>query len=482
MTRSPRYPQRPSGESRGPRGAGKFSVPKAPTDPARHAAFWRIAEQAELFPELTFDGPTTSGLSSLDAAFAHAIYDAVIRRWFTLEFIVRGALDGNYDSLEPPVKSALLGGVAQLLLLDRVPMHAAVNESVNWAKWARSRGAGGLVNAVLRRVVERVLRDQHRRVVPQWTDARNLLPLADGTALDLGDVKLPEDPLERLAVATGHPLPLLKSWAEQFGQDRTQAIALHDLMNPPTILNIGRTPPTSVNCSAHQRSGHGVFNGSREELTATLAQHPDVWVQDPASSGAIESIAHLKPKLILDLCAGQGTKTRQLARTFPQARIIAGDTDRRRLARLAESVGNDDRVTVSDLRSIARQQSGTADLILLDVPCTNTGVLARRVEARYRCGADQTQRMISTQKDILANAELLLKPGGTILYATCSLEREENESIIDWAVSSGRFTASDVRREFPTGVPGAGDSTYTDGAFSALLTFDPTPKRKGRRS
>jgi 16S rRNA (cytosine967-C5)-methyltransferase len=457
-------------------------VPKAPTDPARHAAFWRIAEQAELFPELTFDGPTTSGLSSLDAAFAHAIYDAVIRRWFTLEYIVRGALDGDYDSLEPPVKSALLGGVAQLLLLDRVPMHAAVNESVNWAKWARSRGAGGLVNAVLRRVVERVLRGHNRRIVPQWRDAANLLPLGDGTALDLGDVSLPEDPLERVAVATGHPLGLLKSWAEQFGHERMQSIALHDLMNPPTIINIGANAPEHVNCFAHERSGHGVFQGSREELTAVLAQHPDIWVQDPASSGAIESIAHLKPKLILDLCAGQGTKTRQLARTFPHARIIAGDTDRRRLARLSESIGQKDRVTISDLRSIARQQNGTADLILLDVPCTNTGVLARRVEARYRWGAEQTGRMISTQREILANAELLLKPGGAILYATCSLERDENESIIDWAASSGRFNVSEVRREFPSGGPGSGDCAYTDGAFSALLTFDPNPKRKSRKA
>jgi len=402
---------------------------------------------------LTFDGPTTSGLSSLDAAFAHAIYDAVIRRWFTLEYIVRGTLDGNYDSLEPPVKAALLGGVAQLLLLDRVPMHAAVNESVNWAKWARSRGAGGLVNAVLRRVVERVLRDQNRRVVAQWTDATNLLPLSDGSALDLGDVKLPEDPIERLAAATGHPLALLQSWSAQFGTDRMQSIALHDLMNPPTILNLGKTVAESANCSAHERNGHGVFRGSREELTATLAQHPDIWVQDPASSGAIESVAHLKPKLILDLCAGQGTKTRQLARTFPHARIIAGDTDQRRVARLAESIGKNDRVSVADLRSIARAQSGTADLILLDVPCTNTGVLARRVEARYRCGPEQTRRMVSTQKEILANAELLLKPGGSILYATCSLERDENESIMEWAMSSGRFSISDVRRELPWNRP-----------------------------
>lgn len=433
-----------------------------------------------MFPELTFDGPTTSGLNSLDAAFAHAIYDATIRRWYTLEFIVRNTLEGEYEKLEPPVKAALFGGIAQLLFLDRVPVHAAVNESVNWAKWATSRGAGGLVNAVLRRVVEKVLRNSDRRVVAKWTDSRQLLPLADGSALDLGELSLPEDPIDRFAAATGHQASLLRSWETQFGSDRMKEIALHDLLNPPTIVNLGTTPAASVNCIAHASNTHGVFEGTREELAAVLREHPEIWVQDPASSGAIESISHLKPKLILDLCAGQGTKTRQLARTFPNARIIAGDTDRRRLARLSESIAGNERIQVMDLRSIGRLQTGTADLILLDVPCTNTGVLARRVEARYRSGAEQTARMIATQREILANAERLLKPGGSILYATCSLEREENEEIVDWAVSSGRFTPSIVRRVFPIGVPGSHDIAYSDGAFSALLTFDPTPKRKGR--
>jgi 16S rRNA (cytosine967-C5)-methyltransferase len=435
----------------------------------------------ECFPQLSFDGPRTLELSPLDAAFAHAIYDAVLRRWYTLEYIVRGLLQGDYDAMEPPLKAALLAGAAQLLLLDRVPQHAAVNETVSWTKWAMNQGAGGLVNAVLRKVIEEVLGGQPRRILPTWDGDPGALPLADGTALFCGRMTLPEDPLERLAVATSHPRTLLGRWRRDLGEAEAARIALHDLISPPTILNLGGVAPETVGCVAHDAPGHGVFGGTREELNKILLENPRVWAQDPASSGAIESAAHLSPTLIIDVCAGQGTKTRQLARAFPKARVIASDTDRTRLARLREAAAHEPRITVMDPVTVGKLHTGTADLVLLDVPCTNTGVLARRVEARYRFDGDQMGRMVETQREIFANAMRLLKPGGAMLYATCSLEPEENRLLVEAACESGQFEVERVRQEPPRGQPGGRAEGYFDGAFSALLVQVP-PGSKGKRS
>ncbi|MFZ4574540.1 MAG: transcription antitermination factor NusB [Phycisphaerales bacterium] len=482
----PRPDQRPRGGPRGgaPGGGrgGPSAAPRTPGDLARHAAYYRLAEQAEVFPVLSFEGPRTEQRPALDAAFAHAIYDAVLRRWFTLEYVVRGLLQGNYDELEPPLKAALLAGAAQLLLLDRVPQHAAVNETVSWAKWATNPGAGGLVNAVLRKIIEELLGGQPRRVEPTWGDRRDAIPLADGTALNIGRARLPEDPVERLAVATSHPRAILNRWATQYGAETAAKVALHDLLSPPTVLNIGATPPESVGCVPHRAPNHGVFMGTREELTAVLAANPTVWAQDPASSAAVESVAGMTPNLVIDVCAGQGTKTRQLARTFPRARIMASDTDQVRLERLKEAAAYEPRISVIDPVSMGRLQTGTADLVLLDVPCSNTGVLARRVEARYRFDAPQLERMATTQRTIFANAMRLLKPGGAILYATCSLEREENEAIVDAARESGQYEPERVRRALPTGLPGDGAAEYADGAFSAVLVQRQAEARGGRSS
>jgi 16S rRNA (cytosine967-C5)-methyltransferase len=456
--------------------------PREFADKARDAALSRLADQAEVFPILSFDGPLVAGLTDLDAAFAHAIYDATLRRWFTLEYIIRQCLRENFDGVEPPLKSSLLAGAAQLLLLDRVPPHAAVSETVNWAKWVRNDGAGGLVNAVLRRVVERILPNGVRQFGPAWAGGRDSIPLEDGRSLLLGDILLPEDDVERIAVATSHPRWLPHSWIGQYQVDRARDLALHTLYNPPTILNLGPSlAPQPPNCEPHQAAGHAIFSGTRSDLTELLASRSDVWVQDPSSSAAIESIADLRPRLILDVCAGQGTKTRQLARTFPSARIIATDTDERRLGRLRTAVALNPRISIVDLHTLGRMQSGTADLVLLDVPCTNTGVLARRVEARYRCDAVQLERMVATQRQILADSLRLLKPDGAILYATCSLDPQENQHIVEWAEASGYLTAQRMRSTLPACVPGQPASTYTDGSFSVLLQYTqnpPTPRRR----
>jgi hypothetical protein len=147
------------------------------------------------------------GVSDRDAALAHAIYDAAVRRWLTISYLAGLHLRQPWDGLEPGVLGALLGGAAQVLFFDRVPTHSAIDEAVEWAKQAVNPRAGGLVNAVLRRIAEMVVRDGAGEPEKRdcWKGGRDELPLADGTALVLRGEPLPQDDVKRIAVATGVP-------------------------------------------------------------------------------------------------------------------------------------------------------------------------------------------------------------------------------------------------------------------------------------
>jgi 16S rRNA (cytosine967-C5)-methyltransferase len=187
----------------------------------------------------------------------------------------------------------------------------------------------------------------------------------------------------------------------------------------------------------------------------------------------VQSVLDLNPSLVIDACAGQGTKTRQLAAAFPNAKIIATDIHDARRETLKKTFAGSEQVEVV-LHKRLIDYSGKADLVFLDVPCSNTGVLARRVEARYRFGDETLTTLVNTQRQILADSIRLIFDGsskrGQILYSTCSLERAENEDQVAWMERWHAMKPSRVNRRSPEGGPGKPPETYTDGAFAALLS------------
>jgi 16S rRNA (cytosine967-C5)-methyltransferase len=177
----------------------------------------------------------------------------------------------------------------------------------------------------------------------------------------------------------------------------------------------------------------------------------------------------LRPAIILDACAGRGTKTRQLAALHPQAEIVATDTDGHRLRALALAFEGHPRVKVTTPEGL-RRVVGKVDLLVLDVPCSNTGVLARRPEAKYRFNRARLDSVVRLQKEIVEDHRLMLAPEGSILYSTCSLEPSENDAQAAWAAGrTGRVVARQERHE-PRGMPGEPDARYADGGFGALLS------------
>ncbi|MBL0926063.1 MAG: hypothetical protein IBJ11_00210 [Phycisphaerales bacterium] len=503
---APRGRKGPTKGKGGPRTAGGHAPlkprPLPPRDPARDAVMRLLARQVGRFPDVDILSPETAGMSARDAAFAHAIYDAVLRRWITLVEILRYELTKPWEEGNRFAAAAMLAGAAQILFLDKVPAHAAVNESVEWAKQHGGPGAGALTNAVLRKVVSlitppppppadpwaHVLRDGSetpeapppapiepgsRR--PRWDDARNELPMTDGSALMVSREVLPRDPLTRLAVATSHPLDLLQAWARDLPLREVRRLAVHGLAAPPTVLNTAYAKsPLPEACIPHAAPGHHLWTGEFEALASLLAERKDIWAQDPASSLAVSSVVDLRPSCIVDVCAGMGTKTRQLAAAFPGAEIYATDIDIPRLRTLREVFAGHERIRVIDYRQ-RTELAGKADLVLLDVPCSNTGVLARRVEARYRFSAARTEELLGTQRQIIADSIPLLRRGvatggqGGLLYSTCSLDPRENEEQARWASKWHGFEVARENRRLPEGGPGEPAERYSDGSFAVLL-------------
>lgn len=473
---------------------------------AREVALERVLAQALRFPDLDFTSPGSahdadrgddrsgdrSGLRApsmdpRDAALARAIEHAVVRRYLTLIACVRPHLDKKWPLLEKPVQAALLGGAAQILFLDRVPAAAAVDASVEWTKRRLRPGAGGLVNAVLRKVAasvaERLPAGSETSALVADQTLRNIVPLADGSALRLSIDAFSEDAAANLSERTSHARDLVLHWIGAFGFREATRIALHDLCDAPIIVtpwSPGALAPEELAPSAtiepHEESGFGVWRGPHSELSALLAAHPSMRVQDPTAAmtvGALATMLPRAPKLIVDLCAGRGTKTRQLAELFPEATILATDPDDARFASLAELRHRHPGIKPMSPQSVFREGAGEAggkvDLLLLDVPCSNSGVLARRPEARYRFSKARTASAIELQQKIADPAIGLLAPGGAVIYATCSIERAENEAQVKRLASRFGLALAVERSILPAGLPGDPPSRYRDGGYHALL-------------
>ena len=443
---------------------------------ARQAAQQAITEQVKRFPMMPPVTPNLSGLDGRDSRLALAIHQVTLQRYLTLRYLLDRFLKKPLNTNTAEMRGALLTGAAQLLFLDQLPAHAVVDETVELIKQLMPRGkAAGLVNAVLRKVA--ALRGEYQEDVP-WTAGLDRLPHHRGT-LRLTEAVLPgwEDMNRHLSVALSHPAELIEMLAKRFGQSAGQSMMLHNLLGAPTVVRVGSDPdaciPAAENAVAHEHKGAYIWNGDRAGLIEYLESNLAAYVQDVASSEPIAATAQLKPepRVILDLCAGRGTKTRQLAAVHPQAKITATDTDSGRFSDLKAAMASKQNVRVIEFERAAlpaQNEADRPDLIVCDVPCSNTGVLARRIEAKYRFRWKAIESLVETQRQILDRAFSLLHPDGRILYSTCSIDDRENSGIAAWAVERFGLRVLDEGMTSPS-AHDAPITSYRDGSYYVLL-------------
>ena len=327
-----------------------------------------------------------------------------------------GSLDGGEDGAVLRLEHEPVGGRA------RVPARAAVNESVELVKRARKSSAASLVNAVLRRAASEA-KSPVERFLP------SNLPLA-----------------ERLAILHSHPTWLVEHWLARLRESATLALleannrtprlacAVHD---PPQRDAIIRELGTSGLRIEPGRLLKSAFAASGGSPARTEAFHTGkISIQDEASQLVAELVGVCPGDRVLDLCAAPGMKTSLLADDVGNGLLVACDSSARRLETLQKLLprltANTPAVRVVRLDATHplpfRQKF---DRILVDAPCSGTGTLARNPEIKWRLSVEDLERLRAIQRKILSNALSVLGPGGRLVYATCSLEPEENERVVE---------------------------------------------------
>lgn len=387
---------------------------------------------------------------SADRAFVMEMVYGIARRRRALEWVTAQCVDRR------PAKEAvpyLLVGLYQLFMMNNVAPHAAVSETVD-AVSGRADYATGFVNAVLRRALRE--KDDILRALSE----------------------------EPLAVRESHPDVLVDRWTVRLGEERTRSLCEWNNRTPATMVcvNALRTDvarlgqlfsSAQITAEPHPHApttclalAHGVRVSDLPGFDDGLFS-----VQDPSTLTAVRLLDPQPGERVLDACAAPGGKTALVSQEMQgRGTVIAMDLHADRMPRLHANIERLGLSNVTVLQGdavgagIEEAAAGKAfDRILLDVPCTNTGVLRRRPDARWRFSLDRLAVLTRAQRNMLDSAAPHLKPGGTLVYSTCSLEPEEGKDLVaSWLGEHAGFELLDTASLFPP-------ETRTDGIFAAAL-------------
>ena len=371
----------------------------------------------------------------LDRAFFMETFFGILRNLSRLDFLIARLREGSIDA---HTRAVLRIGLYQIFHMRTAP-HAAVNESVDLAGRAR-----GLINAILRRALR------------EKDDLDAALASAS------------------MAVKMSHPEFLIARWEQAFGAEATRQLCAWN--NQPADVHV-RANELRITTGELLRGAQDAEPSPAHPLAIKVKHLPLAWiahglcyVQDPSTLMPCDLLAPQPGETVLDACAAPGGKTTYLAQLMrDEGRIVACDLYESRVTRLRENLRRLG-VTIAEAIQHDCMQAGpplapaSFDRILVDAPCSNTGVLRRRVDVRWRLTDEDFIRMPAQQLALLKRTATLLKPGGMLVYSTCSLEAEENEQVVEQALAaipSLRFLESRRTLPFVDGV---------DGAFAAKFT------------
>jgi 16S rRNA (cytosine967-C5)-methyltransferase len=396
-------------------------------------------------------------LNRRDRRFLTELVFGVLRHERTLDAVIAAFSRVPVDEIGPRALEALRLGAYQLLWLDAIPPFAAVAETVGAVRDARAKP---FVNGVLR-AIDRLVRRVPIEADRGGASPRKRLEIR-GRKVCFFPKEVFADPEVDLAGWLGeihsHPRELVARWLERFGRERTVGLLERDQEPPPLFVRVNRLKTTREALLERLRAegikcGEGSLDVSIRvvapptELVATKAFAEGLCtVQDETSMQVAPKLEPKPGQLVLDLCAAPGGKTTHLAElSDDEATILAVDKDDARLQKVRDSVARLGLKSVScmvadatDEASIKAVTPAPYDRVLVDAPCSNSGVLARRPEARARITAAHVAELVALQRAILATAVGRTFPGGLLAYSTCSLEQEENGEQVRWLLAKQR--------------------------------------------
>jgi 16S rRNA (cytosine967-C5)-methyltransferase len=387
-------------------------------------------------------------LSPPDRRLAMTLAYGVIRRRATLDALIAPFLSRPLSAIDLPILDILHLGAFQIVLLDAIPPHAAVHETVELTRFANVPQASGLVNGVLRRVSE-VTQDE-------FTDH----PAATTVPFDLDDqfrpryrrllkplFDFPRD-VDYLSAGFSWPMWLADRWIQRFGFQECCRLGFWFNAPPPLWIRVNERFTSRNQLASFLPNAVPGF--ARESLILTgagpITQLPGFAeghfaVQDHASQLVVDALDPRPGWTVLDLCAAPGGKTTHLAeRMNNQGRIVACDSDGDRLSTVRTLC---DRMHVSIVETLTLSDDqpppeGPFDAAIVDAPCSNTGVMGRRPEVRWRIKPHEFQYLIQLQTRLLRQACERVRPSGVIVYSTCSIEPDENRGVVDRVIEFNR--------------------------------------------
>ncbi|MDY6913692.1 MAG: transcription antitermination factor NusB [Planctomycetota bacterium] len=449
---------------------------------ARDIAVWALRDQrgnvtAHLNRVLAKLHPTLA-----EASLARELTLGVVRRRATLDTVLRTFLKQPDKCLPGPLREILYVGLYQLLFLQRVPGFAAVNEAVRQAVQFRHKRQSGFVNGVLRAVARSV----SELVSAAPTPAANVIPIAPAEHRTLDRAVFPDpsaDAAGFLAAAYSLPAILGRRWIERFGSlEKAVSPAMHANVRAPVVLRVNKlkadVEQVLASLSADGAEAQPHSNGCSVVLDAhtdvtKLAAFREGWVQpqDPTATAVVHAADPAAGMDVLDFCAAPGTKTTHLAEQMRnRGSITAVDVSHEKLRRIED---NCRRMDDSIVKTHLAEQAGSLkpqsfDLVMVDAPCSNTGVLSRRPEARWRFSEEHLATLVKDQQLLLQAAAAFVKPGRRLVYSTCSIEPEECADVTAW-LQKHTDRASLVHEQLT--LPAGADNplAWCDGGYTAVF-------------
>ncbi len=350
-------------------------------------------------------------MDARDRGLMYELTYGVLRKRLYLDLIID--FYSSNKKLDLDVRLAIRLGLFQLLFLDRIPAHSAINESVDLVASAKKRSAKGFVNAILRRSTR------------------------EKATLNF------ESELEEASVMASMPLWLMQRWEKQFGRERAISIAHAANVQPKISFRLTKKAcRTNFDVSelddvdrSDQVPGGFVARRNTPELRLA-ADNGLIYFQDEGSQLIAHSLRLLPGETFLDVCSAPGSKTTLVAIGQESGgRIVAGDINEKRLSFVRESCERQGVRNVELVRFDAELDltftPESFDVVLVDAPCTGTGTISHNPEIRYALRPEDMELLSAKQLRILRSASKVVKNGGRLIYSTCSLESEENEAVIE---------------------------------------------------
>lgn len=375
-------------------------------------------------------------LDTRDRALVTELVYGTTRMRRTLDVVLSRFLSRPFPELKPPLRAVLRLGAYQLLFARKIPQRAAVHQSVTLARRFGHEGVARLTNAVLRRV----------------------------SGVQLDDISWGDDPIGRLCDRYSYPDWIVTHWVEQFGLAEAEALAKKQNTGCPLFLRtnllrtsrnelIDRLKEANIPAAASTIAPEGICVQVGAPVTSLPGYHEGWWyVQGEGAMLAAPALDPQPGETIADICAAPGGKTTHLAeRMHDQGRLLAVEPHPGRIALIRENARRLGLTCITILEGESEAiLPGTVDRVLVDAPCTGLGTLYRKPDLRWRLTPAETAALPALQEGLLESASSALRPGGALLYATCTTVRAENEAVVNQFLSRHpEFESGDIRHVIP---------------------------------